>query len=76
MYFYKITQEQADLLGEFSHNNINFSPYVRQQKDDTFIVSQSIYELLKDTEQFKKIDWTNVETTETFNDKITLNFEQ
>lgn len=70
MTYYKVTKAQADTIGEFSYGEINFSPFVREQTDGTYIVASDMYELLKDTDQFKQIDWTKVPTTETFNDKL------
>lgn len=72
MILYKITKQQAIVLGEFTYGEINFSPFVREQKDGTFIVAENIYEALKDTDQFKKIDWSEVPTTNKFDDKQTL----
>lgn len=70
MTYYKVTKAQADTIGEFSYGEINFSPFVREQTDGTYIVASDMYEILKDTDQFKQIDWTKVPTTETFNDKL------
>ena len=72
MIYYKVTKSQAEILGEFSYGEINFSPFVRPQTDSTYIVASDMYEILKDTDQFKKIDWENVETTEKFDDLITI----
>ena len=72
MIYYKITKEQANTLGEFTYNDVNFNPFVRGQKDGKYIVSDNIYQFLKDTDQFKKIDWKNVETTEKFDDLINI----
>lgn len=72
--FYKITKQQAQLIGEFSHDEINFSPFVREQADGTYLVAEDIYEALKDTDQFKQIDWSTLPTTETFNDKLPEGF--
>lgn len=70
MIFYKITKAQAQSIGEFSYGEINFSPFVREQTDGTYIVAENMYEALKDTDQFKQIDWSKVPTTETFDDKL------
>lgn len=74
MTYYKVTKAQADILGEFSYGEINFSPFVREQTDGTYIVAENMYEALKDTDQFKQIDWNKVPTTETFDDKLPENF--
>ncbi len=72
--YYKISKTIAELLGEFSHNGINFSPFVREQADGTFLVASEMVEELKDTEEFKMINWEELETTYTFNDKLPDNF--
>ena len=72
--YYKITKTIAELLGEFNHNGLNFSPFVREQTDGCYLVSSDIYEILKDSEQFKKVNWDELETIEIFNDKLPENF--
>lgn len=63
MIFYKITKEQAELIGLFEYEpNKVFNPFVGEQVDGCFIIEKSMYDLLKDTEQFKKIDFTKVKT--------------
>lgn len=74
MIFYKISKEQANLVGEFSYGEINFSPFVREQKDGCYIVSEVMYQILKDTDQFKQINWDELEKISTFNDKLPSNF--
>lgn len=66
----KITKAQAELLGEFTANGINFSPFAREQKDGSYLVAEDIYESLKDTYQFKLIDWSEVPTITDFNDNV------
>lgn len=66
----KITKTQAELLGEFTANGINFSPFAREQKDGSYLVAEDIYNALKDTDQFKLIDWSEVPTVTEFNDNV------
>lgn len=72
--YYKITKTIAELLGEFTANGINFSPFVREQTDGTYLVSEDIQEILKDTDQFKQINWDELEKISTFDDKLPTNF--
>lgn len=72
--YYKINKTIAESLGEFTYNGINFSPFVREQTDGTYLVSEDIQELLKDTEQFKQINWDELEKISTFDDKLPNNF--
>ena len=57
--YYKITKEQAYLMGKLSYEkNKEFNPYVGEQKDGSFLVSERMYILLKERSEFKKIDFT------------------
>lgn len=70
MGFLKISKQQAETIGYFEYKPQHFfDPYTREQKDGTFLVSTEVYEVLKDTDQFKKVDWTSVESTNETNDK-------
>lgn len=63
--FYKITKEQADMLGKFLFApNQGFDPYCSQQKDGTFLVSEKMYLKLKELSQLKKIDFTKLSLIE------------
>lgn len=58
--FYKITKAEADLIGKFEYEkNKTFDPFCSEQIDGTFIVSEKMYNILKDGKEFKKIDWSN-----------------
>jgi hypothetical protein len=71
MSFLKITKVQADLIGVFEYKeNHFFDPYIKEQKDGSYLVATEVYEELKDTVQFKEIDWSGVTTTNTTNDKV------
>ncbi len=55
----QITSEEANLIGEFYYYNGKiFSPFVGKQANGNFIVSREMYDLLKDSTQFKTVDWS------------------
>jgi len=59
--FYKISPGQATLISKFIYSpNQMIDPFVGEQKDGLLLVRKSMYELLKDRAEFKKIDWTKV----------------
>lgn len=70
MLFTGLTKSEADTIGEFEFSTGNvFSPYGRKWSNGNYTISKDMYDLLKDTEQFKKIDWSgkvwsNIETLE------------
>ncbi len=60
--FYKITPGQAALIGKFEYAPNQFiDPFVNEQKDGTFLVSDFIYQLLKERSEIKKIDFTKLD---------------
>lgn len=60
--FYKITKEQSNLIGRFDYDpNKQIDPYVGEQKDGTYLVSEFMYELLKDRTEINKVDFTKCE---------------
>lgn len=60
--FYVITKEQADLLTRFEYEPGKvFDPYITDGNGN-YYVSNEMYNLLKDTPQFKKIDFTQLQT--------------
>ena len=62
MSYFKLTQQQADTLGRFEYApNQVFDPYINDGYGN-FYVSQEMYDLLKDTEQFKKLNFTKLPT--------------
>jgi hypothetical protein len=64
MNFYKLTKQQADTLGRFEYApNQVFDPYINDGYDN-YYVSQEMYDLLKDTEQFKKLDFGDLPTVD------------
>lgn len=59
--YYKITKAQADLIGKFNYSSFEaVDPYVGEQKDGSYLVSETIYNLLKDRAEIKKIDFTKL----------------
>ena len=55
--FYKITKAQASLLGKIDYaKNERFDPFVNEQKDGTYLVSEKMVLLLKET--LSKVDFT------------------
>lgn len=59
MSFYKITKEQAQLIGKFEYEKWQmFDPFVGEQKDGTYLVDEKMYQLLKERSEFKKLDFT------------------
>lgn len=68
--YYKINKQQADLIGEFTYRGINFSPYGRAQRNGFFLVSENMYNKLKGSAAFKKINWDSIPQTSDFDDLI------
>ena len=55
--FYKITKAQASTLGKIMYaKNHQFDPFVSEQKDGTYLVSEKMVLLLKTT--LSKVDFT------------------
>ena len=55
--FYKITKTQASALGKIMYAaNHQFDPFVNEQKDGTYLVSEKMVLLLKTT--LRKVDFT------------------
>jgi hypothetical protein len=58
MSFYKITKAQAELIGKFDFGkNQKFDPFVGEQKDGSFLVSEKMYTMLKEHGALKKVDF-------------------
>lgn len=69
--FYKLNISQAETLGKFEYEtNKRFDPYITDG-DNNYYVSEEMYQLLKDTPQFKKLDFTKLTTV----DKIEFNVQ-
>lgn len=73
--YYKITKEQAALIGKFEYaTNQAIDPFVGEQKDGNYLVSEFMYELLKERSEIKKVDFTKCEkiTKEELDTKETI----
>ena len=58
MRYYKITPQEADLIGSFvCPDGSVFEPKAGEQMDGSFIVGEDKYNDLIDTEQFLRINW-------------------
>ena len=57
--YYKITKDQAALIGKIMYaENRQFDPFVNEQTDGTYLVSDDMYNLLKERDEIKKVDFT------------------
>lgn len=60
--FYKISKANAELIGVFEYaSSCHFTPFVNEQVDGAFLVSENMYMLLKDTAPFLKVDFSTIE---------------
>ncbi len=56
--FYEITKVQADSIGIFEYDkNRYIDPYVREQINGTYLVSNVMVDFLVENELIKKVDW-------------------
>ena len=63
--FYKITKNQADLIGRFEYApHQMLDPFVGEQEDGTYLISEKMYELLKNRDEIKQIDFSKCELIE------------
>jgi len=74
--YYKITAAQATSIGKFNYSSFEaIDPFVGEQKDGTFLVSETIYNLLKDRPEIQRVDFTGRpkidETTAKADTKVT-----
>lgn len=59
MTYYKITKAEADLIGRFEYDtNRAIDPYVNEQKDGTYLVSETMYNILKDHPKIKQVNFS------------------
>ncbi len=73
--FYKISKENAELIGRFMYDQHKmFDPFVNEQKDGTYLVSSDMYELLKQRAEIIKVDFTKLALIDklAIDSKITL----
>ena len=60
--FYKISKEDANKVGSFEYETgYEFNPFCSEQVDGTYLVSVNLVEQLKDNENIKKVDWSQLE---------------
>lgn len=59
--YYKITPAQAALIGRFNYSSFEaIDPFVGEQKDGSYLVSETVYNLLKERTEIKKVDFTKL----------------
>ena len=57
--FYKITKAEAALIGKFEYApNQAIDPFVGEQVDGSYLISGTMYNLLKDRAEIKQIDFS------------------
>ena len=60
--FYKISKEDANKVGSFEYEiGYGFDPFCNEQVDETYLVWVDLVEQLKDNENIKKVDWSQLE---------------
>ena len=60
--FYKISKEDANKVGNFEYEvGYGFNPFCSEQVDGTYLVSVDLVEQLKNNENIKKVDWSQLE---------------
>jgi hypothetical protein len=60
--FYKISKFDANKVGSFEYEvGYEFNPFCSEQVDGTYLVSIDLVEQLKDNENIKKIDWSQLQ---------------
>lgn len=56
--YYKISKAEADLLGRFEYApNQAFDPYCSEQTDGKYVVSETMYNILKAHPKFAGVDF-------------------
>jgi hypothetical protein len=72
--FYKISKLDANKVGSFEYETgYEFNPFCNEQVDETYLVWVDLVEQLKDNENIKKVDWSQLEVINStqINTKIT-----
>ena len=72
--FYKISKLDANKVSIFEYETgYEFNPFCSEQVDGTYLVSVDLVEQLKDNENIKKVDWSQLEVINStqINTKIT-----
>jgi hypothetical protein len=60
--FYKISKEDANKVGSFEYETgYGFDPFCNEQVDENYLVWVDLVEQLKDNENIKKVDWSQLE---------------
>lgn len=60
--FYKISKLDANKVGSFEYEvGYEFNPFCGEQVDETYLVSFDLVEQLKDNENIKKVNWSQLE---------------
>ena len=74
--FYKISKLDANKVGSFEYETgCEFNPFCGEQVDETYLISFDLVEQLKNNENIKKVDWSQLEIidkTQINNKEITL----
>jgi hypothetical protein len=59
--FYKISKTDANKVGRFEYDNgCMFDPFCSEQVDGTYLVSESMVNLLVNNEKMQKVDWSKL----------------
>lgn len=60
--YYKITKDDAAFIGNFEYaSGKAIDPFVGEQNDGSYLISEKMYALLKEHEKFSKIDFEKKE---------------
>lgn len=63
--FYKITKAQAEAMGKFFYDkNKMFDPFAGETKDGYYLVTEDMYQIVKERIEFKKVDFGKITTVE------------
>jgi hypothetical protein len=63
--FYKITKAQATLIGKFTYaEGQAVDPFVGEQVDGMYLVSETTYDLVKNNDKIKQVDFSKAEKIE------------
>lgn len=76
-YFYKITKEQANSMGkiEYEENKI-FDPFVGEQIDGTFLISEDMYLLLNKIKDFNLLELKRIDSSKLEFKKFNINNQE
>jgi len=55
---YKITKQEAALIGEFIYNGeIRFTPYCQETEDGCYIVTEQTYLIVQERDEIKRVNF-------------------